>query len=63
MCEAPEKHKDNYGNLVRVSDFTGDPADRELLLLKDYLNRLKLEPNVRTIEKRNWRARVDADAE
>lgn len=61
--DTPEKHKDNYGNLVRVSEFTGDPADRELLLLKDYLDRLALEPNIRAVEKRNWQARFYADAE
>lgn len=56
--DTPEKHQDNYGNLVCVSEYTGNPADEELLLLRDYLTGLATEPNVRTIEKRNWRTRA-----
>jgi RNA polymerase II subunit A small phosphatase-like protein len=48
----------SYGNHVWVRPFTGDLADRELLLLGDYLETLASVANVREIEKRNWRAQV-----
>ena len=47
----------NYGNLVRIDDFVGDQNDRELKRLRNYLNDLAQEPNVRTIEKRAWQSR------
>ncbi|MFW2177575.1 MULTISPECIES: HAD family hydrolase [unclassified Moraxella] len=52
---SPEKLARNYGNLVRVADFTGQKDDTELLNLMRYLPNLLNEPSVRTIEKRNWR--------
>lgn len=56
-----DRHKvsRNYGNAVYVKDFLGDPADRELLFLMDYLKRLSHSDDVRTIEKRNWRSGID----
>jgi RNA polymerase II subunit A small phosphatase-like protein len=45
----------NYGNLVVVSKFAGDPADRELMHLADYLGELAGEEDLRRIEKRGWR--------
>ena len=53
--DSPEKHRLNYGNLIRVTPFIGDPADAELLDLLAYLASLDAEPNVRAVEKRNWR--------
>jgi RNA polymerase II subunit A small phosphatase-like protein len=53
--DSPEKHVRNYGNLVRVTPFEGDPADDELLVLLPYLHRLAAEPSVRRVEKRGWR--------
>jgi len=53
--DSPEKHIRNYGNLIIVSPFIGNPKDRELLLLLPYLETLRNVENVRTIEKRHWR--------
>lgn len=61
--DTPSKHSYNYGNLVCVREYLGeDEHDDELLQLMTYLDRLALEPNVRTIEKRRWREKVLADA-
>jgi RNA polymerase II subunit A small phosphatase-like protein len=54
-----DKHRDNYGNLVHVSEFKGDQRDQELLLLRDYLTCLADEQNIRSVEKRGWRRQVD----
>ena len=54
--DSPEKHRQNYGNLVRVTPFTGDPADTELLDLLPFLERLRDVPDVRRVEKRGWRS-------
>lgn len=53
--DSPEKHTRNYGNLVQIHPFHGDPEDRELTYLKSYLAKLAAAENVRTIEKRHWR--------
>jgi RNA polymerase II subunit A small phosphatase-like protein len=50
----PSKFKRQYGNLVAIPDFYGDPDDRYLLKLMDYLAYLKTVPNVREIDKRGW---------
>lgn len=52
--DTPEKLAKHYGNLVRVRAFEGDPGDRELFGLADYLPTLASVPNVRRIEKRLW---------
>jgi TFIIF-interacting CTD phosphatase-like protein len=52
--DTPRKWEKSYGNLVRVTPFTGDPSDRELDYLIDYLNKLKHVENIRTIDKRSW---------
>jgi carboxy-terminal domain RNA polymerase II polypeptide A small phosphatase len=59
--DSPEKHTRNYGNLIAVRPFEGDPDDDELLLLSAYLERLSCEPDFRRIEKRNWRRRLAAE--
>jgi carboxy-terminal domain RNA polymerase II polypeptide A small phosphatase len=56
--DSPEKVERNFGNHVRVRPYEGLPDDNELLLLMQYLDRLKDLPNVRSIEKRNWRHQV-----
>jgi RNA polymerase II subunit A small phosphatase-like protein len=56
--DSPEKHTRNYGNLIRVLPFEGDPHDDELSHLSRYLEQLSRVPNVRRIEKRNWRRRL-----
>jgi RNA polymerase II subunit A small phosphatase-like protein len=55
--DSPEKIARHYGNHIRVTPFTGDDADTELRDLVPFLRRLATVPNVRTIEKRNWRQR------
>jgi RNA polymerase II subunit A small phosphatase-like protein len=52
--DTPEKLQRQYGNLVRVLPFLGNPADTEMLKLMSYLETLKTVPNVRTVEKRGW---------
>jgi carboxy-terminal domain RNA polymerase II polypeptide A small phosphatase len=60
--DSPEKHTHNYGNLVRIAPFCGDPADVELAHLARYLSHLSTQPNVRCIEKRGWRTNWASDA-
>jgi len=57
--DSPEKHRSAYGNLVRVRPYTGDTTDDELPRLKAYLEQLRLVPNIRSVEKRGWRERID----
>ena len=56
--DSPHKSKDNYGNAIYPKAFLGDSADNELELLAQYLQTLKDEENVRSIEKRNWRNEI-----
>lgn len=56
--DSPEKHRRNYGNLVRVVPFLGDEADQELRLLRSYLDALRTVDDVRAVEKRRWRSQV-----
>lgn len=53
--DSPEKLARNYGNLIRVKAFEGDPADDDLRRLARYLPTLVECANVRSIEKRYWR--------
>jgi TFIIF-interacting CTD phosphatase-like protein len=48
----------NYGNLICMKEFLGDQQDKELLLLEAYLEILNPEPDIRKLEKRNWRAKI-----
>jgi len=56
--DEPRKCERNYGNAVYVRSFTGDPADRELLHLAEYLETLATVADVRRVEKRGWRSKV-----
>lgn len=56
--DSPEKHTRNYGNLIHVAPYEGDPSDDELFHLSRYLEQIAQEPDVRRIEKRNWRKRM-----
>ncbi len=56
--DSPEKHTRNYGNLIHVAPYEGDPSDDELFHLSRYLEQISQEPDVRRIEKRNWRKRM-----
>jgi TFIIF-interacting CTD phosphatase-like protein len=60
--DSPEKLARHYGNHIRVRPFTGDPTDRELLDLLPFLEWVRTAENVRTIEKRTWRAFRRCDA-
>jgi RNA polymerase II subunit A small phosphatase-like protein len=56
--DTPQKLIRNYGNAIYIREFQGEPNDEELRLLWKYLELLKDEENVRTIEKRGWRFQV-----
>jgi RNA polymerase II subunit A small phosphatase-like protein len=58
--DSPEKHTRKYGNLVPVAPFTGKQDDDELEVLTRYLKQLSTQPDVRRIEKRQWRKRMEA---
>ena len=53
--DSPEKHIKNYGNLVLVRPYYGETEDDELHALSSYLAKLSSLPDVRSLEKRNWR--------
>ncbi len=56
--DTAEKHRQNYGNLVQVREWTGDLGDKELLLLLPYLEHLQTAENIRAVEKRSWRSQA-----
>ncbi len=53
--DRPENCDRHYGNVIPISPFTGDPGDRELARLRNFLLDLRSHDDVRLIEKRNWR--------
>ncbi|MFK2856299.1 hypothetical protein ISP18_16965 [Dyella humi] len=55
----PEKYARSYGNLVTVAPYLGSLEDDELHYLKRYLEELIRQPNVRSVEKRAWRRRLE----
>ncbi|MDX8392401.1 MAG: HAD family hydrolase [Mariprofundaceae bacterium] len=55
LDDSPEKLQRNYGNLLRISPFFDDKSDDELQRIMPFLLTLKDAPNIRNIEKRNWR--------
>ena len=55
--DKPSVLERSYGNLVTVSSYEGDAGDEELFHLAPYLGELALLPDVRRVEKRNWRMR------
>lgn len=56
--DTPQKWEQSYGNLVRVNPFEGEETDDELKYLLLYLERLRYEENIRSVEKRFWRHRL-----
>lgn len=52
--DTPAKVKNSFGNAIYIREFNGETEDRELEKLFYYLQKLKNESNVRTIEKRGW---------
>lgn len=57
-----KKLKRQYGNLLPISPFLGDPDDRELLDVLPFLNWIKDQPSFRSIEKRDWRTHSSAQS-
>ncbi|MBN1673919.1 MAG: HAD family hydrolase [Kiritimatiellae bacterium] len=55
LDDDPDALRKNYGNHIPVMPFRGDPADDELPRLMRYLPTLADLPDVRTVEKRDWR--------
>lgn len=51
----PRTMERSYGNLIKVAPYYGNPSDRELVLLSEYLKDMRDVQNVRKREKRNWR--------
>ncbi len=54
MVDDKPEHIDSYGNVIKIKAFYGDSDDTELLKLIKYLDKIKDEPNIRSIEKRDW---------
>ncbi len=54
--DSKEKLERNYGNYIRVAEFTGQQGDEELRKLMLYLPKLVDVENVRTVEKRFWKS-------
>ena len=57
--DSPEKLVRSYSNLVPIRPFVGDPDDGELPMVLAYLHQLGPLDNVRPIEKRWWRLRME----
>lgn len=57
--DTPQKHERNYGNLVRISEYTGQRDDKELLYLIEYLRELSTVNNIREVEKRGWQRKYE----
>ena len=61
--DSPKKVERNYGNAILVRPYHGDTDDRELTLLRRYLEVLRVAPNIRNIEKRRWWRRLEDEEE
>lgn len=46
----------SYGNLILTSAYDGNPEDKELQILLNFLEWISKVENVRKIEKRHWRS-------
>ena len=57
--DTAETFKYNYGNAILVKKYQGEANDVELFLLLKYLERISAEENVRLIDKRHWKYKVD----
>lgn len=63
LDDSPQKLSRHYGNLVRITEWLGDEGDDELKRVQPYLLELNKQPNVRRVEKRNWRSQVKHEAD
>ncbi|MGH1346684.1 MAG: NIF family HAD-type phosphatase [Nannocystales bacterium] len=61
--DSPEKLTRSYSNLVPIRPYVGDLADAELPHVLTYLHTLGPLENVRPIEKRWWRTRLERERE
>lgn len=52
--DTPSMLERQYGNLVQVKRFKGEPEDSELLSLMAYLIELRDAKNIREVDKRCW---------
>lgn len=57
--DSPEKTRDNFGNTIYINPFEGNQQDNELEKLNSFLLTIKDSINVRTLEKRGWREKID----
>lgn len=57
--DTPAKSKRNYGNAIYPQEYRGQPQDTELTSLLAYLINLKDAESVRSIEKRDWKNRLN----
>lgn len=55
LDDTPSKLERQYGNLLPVRPFFGDPADTELRDVLTFLDRLRPVEDLRRVEKRFWR--------
>jgi len=53
--DIPETFQQNYGNAILIRKFSGDKTDKELFLLRYYLEMIANVENIRELDKRNWR--------
>ena len=51
--------KYNYGNGILVKEYRGEEDDIELSLLLKYLEMIRWEEDVRIIDKRQWKNKID----
>ena len=51
--------KYNYGNGILVKEYRGEGDDIELFLLLKYLEMIRWEEDVRIIDKRQWKNKID----
>lgn len=58
--DTPQKTERNFGNAIYISPFYADASDSELQKLAAYLKSLAQVPNVRSIEKRGWKTRLQS---
>lgn len=55
--DTPSNLRKNYGNLIRIEEYCGQNEDKELLRIMRFLDDLKTETDIRSIEKRSWKSK------
>ncbi len=54
LDDRPENYAQGYGHLLKISSYTSQAADDELLILVTYLVSIAQQANLTAIEKRGW---------